>query len=135
MCKPFSLWASLKGLIGKDIMDATLPIGQHCPLTELQFRGDELECTRLLDEVTKRGISMSMRPGCWVACQSFAGTQIAANNPASGFRARLQVALYMPDCLWLQVHQHVRLSPRCSDRHCSQEDCHLITSVRLQMVL
>ena len=51
MCKPFSLWAALKGLIGKDILDAPLPIGQYCPLTELQFRCDELECTRLLDQV------------------------------------------------------------------------------------
>lgn len=106
MCKPFSLWASLKGLIGKDIMDATLPIGQHCPLTELQFRGDELECTRLLDEVMKRGVSMYMRSGCRIACESFAGAPGCSLYFA--FRARLQAALYMS----------------CSDRHCSSGDCH-----------
>ena len=38
-------------MIGKDILDAPLPIGQYCPLTELHFRCDELECTQLLDQV------------------------------------------------------------------------------------
>ncbi len=48
--KPFSLWQALKDLIGKDILDAPLPIGQYCPLTELQFRAEELEYTELLDQ-------------------------------------------------------------------------------------
>ena len=49
--RPFSLWQALKDLIGKDILDAPLPIGQYCPLTELQFRAEELEYTELLDQV------------------------------------------------------------------------------------
>ncbi|CAL8466516.1 g6052 [Coccomyxa elongata] len=50
--KPFSLWQALKDLIGKDILDAPLPIGQYCPLTELQFRAEELEYTELLDQAS-----------------------------------------------------------------------------------
>ncbi|KAK9916573.1 hypothetical protein WJX75_004348 [Coccomyxa subellipsoidea] len=51
--KPFSLWQALKDLIGKDILDAPLPIGQYCPLTELQFRAEELEYTELLDQAAE----------------------------------------------------------------------------------
>ncbi|EIE26264.1 hypothetical protein COCSUDRAFT_32122 [Coccomyxa subellipsoidea C-169] len=51
--RPFSLWQALKDLIGKDILDAPLPIGQYCPLTELQFRAEELEYTELLDQAAE----------------------------------------------------------------------------------
>ena len=51
--KPFSLWQALKDLVGKDILDAPLPIQQYCPLGELQFRAEaELEYTELLDQVS-----------------------------------------------------------------------------------
>ena len=50
--KPFSLWQALKDLVGKDILDAPLPIQQYCPLSELQFRAEaELEYTELFDQV------------------------------------------------------------------------------------
>ena len=69
VCKPFSLWTALKGLIGKDILDAPLPIGQYCPLTELQFRCDELECTYLLDQVDACWRLTKYIPGIFQACR------------------------------------------------------------------
>ena len=85
VCKPFSLWAALKGLIGKDILDAPLPIGQYCPLTELQFRCDELECTYLLDQV----IACWRLPKC--IPEIFSGMQ-TCSYPAPG----LSSSIWMP---------------------------------------
>ena len=41
----------LKGVIGKDLLDADLPISQYAPFTALHARCAELECTRLIDQV------------------------------------------------------------------------------------
>lgn len=49
--KPYRIWEVIRGLVGNDMLDAPLPIGQYCPLTSLQFRCAELEYTRLLDQV------------------------------------------------------------------------------------
>ena len=50
--KPIRAWEVLKGVIGKDLLDADLPISQYAPFTALHARCAELECTRLLDQVS-----------------------------------------------------------------------------------
>ena len=58
--KPIRTWEVLKGVIGKDLLDADLPISQYAPFTALHARCAELECTRLLDQVSPT----SMRACC-----------------------------------------------------------------------
>ncbi|CAK0732247.1 hypothetical protein CVIRNUC_000104 [Coccomyxa viridis] len=51
--KPIRTWEVLKGVIGKDLLDADLPISQYAPFTALHARCAELECTRLLDQAAQ----------------------------------------------------------------------------------
>ena len=55
----------LKGVIGKDLLDADLPISQYAPFTALHARCAELECTRLLDQV-----SPTCTQACWKHTQA-----------------------------------------------------------------
>jgi hypothetical protein len=47
----FSLWSFLKDAAGKDMYDMPLPIGYYAPLSEVQYRTEELEFSELLDQV------------------------------------------------------------------------------------
>jgi len=48
--RPFSLWSFLKDAAGKQLFALPLPIGFYLPLTEVQFRLENLEYASLLDE-------------------------------------------------------------------------------------
>lgn len=47
----FSLLNFLKDAAGKDMYDMPLPIGYYIPLSEIQYRCEELEFSELLDQV------------------------------------------------------------------------------------
>jgi hypothetical protein len=47
----FSLLSFLKDAAGKDMYDMPLPIGYYIPLSEIQYRCEEMEFSELLDRV------------------------------------------------------------------------------------
>ena len=67
--KQCRIWEVIKGLVGNDLLDAPLPIGQYCPFTTLHFRCAELEYTRLLDQVASPLCqSLSSCSHCSIRC-------------------------------------------------------------------
>ena len=84
--KPIRTWEVLKGVIGKDLLDADLPISQYAPFTALHARCAELECTRLLDQVHP---GLSYRPGSLlhavsVPCKESTCRKLAATDSVTG---------------------------------------------------